>query len=122
MAKHTTEFFVDLETQVWQALVDGDAGADVALLSDDFLGVYPSGLATRSDHAGQVNDGPTVTAYQLTSPLIRIISEDDVLLTYHSRFQRPGGQPTAWWVTSLWTRREGIWLNVFSQDTVVDVP
>ena len=55
-----------LETRVWQALVDGDAAADGALLSDDFLGVYPSGYATRGDHVEQLEAGPSVTAFTLS--------------------------------------------------------
>jgi hypothetical protein len=43
---------VELETMVWDALQRGDADADSRLLSDDFLGVYSSGFAGRSDHAG----------------------------------------------------------------------
>ena len=36
-----------LETEVWQALVDGDADADARLLSADFVGVYPDGFSSR---------------------------------------------------------------------------
>ena len=46
--------FIELETEVWDALRRGDAEADARLLAEDFLGVYPSGFAGRSDHAGRV--------------------------------------------------------------------
>ena len=51
------EQLVDLETQVWQALVDGDAAADAALLADDFLGVSPTGFAGKAEHAGLLAGG-----------------------------------------------------------------
>jgi len=48
-----------LETQVWEALRTGDATADADLLAEDFVGLYPTGFADRSDHAGQLDHGPT---------------------------------------------------------------
>ncbi|HEX2784122.1 MAG TPA: DUF4440 domain-containing protein [Ilumatobacteraceae bacterium] len=40
------------DTEIWQALVDGDAEADARLLADDFVGVYPTGLPSRSPPHG----------------------------------------------------------------------
>ena len=57
---------LDLEKQVWMALVDGNASADRALLSADFLGVYPTGFANRDDHVGQFADAPTMAAFDLS--------------------------------------------------------
>ncbi len=54
---------IELETGVWLALQRGDAEADRKLLSEDFLGVYPTGFADRADHVGQLADGPTVTEF-----------------------------------------------------------
>jgi hypothetical protein len=36
------EDIIRLETEVWRALVSGDAVADARLLAEDFLGVYPT--------------------------------------------------------------------------------
>ncbi len=45
---------LELEAKVWDALRRGDAEADLRLLADDFLGVYPTGFADRWAHAGQL--------------------------------------------------------------------
>lgn len=44
MSDDRLEFFVRLETEVWEAMVAGDAETDRRLLSDDFLVVYPRGF------------------------------------------------------------------------------
>ena len=111
-----------LETAVWQALCDGDAAADEALLADDFLGVYPTGIAVRDDHSGQLDDGATVVDFRLESPRLKVITDDDVLLVYDAAYRRPGGPDERMpeermFVSSLWSRRDGVWRNVFSQDT-----
>ena len=43
-----------------KALAAGDAVGDRALLSDDFVGVNPTGFADRAAHAAELDDGPTV--------------------------------------------------------------
>ena len=112
---------VELETRVWEALVSGDAGADARLLADDFLGVYPSGFARRADHVGQLDGGPTVAAFELSDARMIALNDDHLLLSYRADFQRlVGGVAHAsesMYVSSLWSRRSGQWVNVFSQDT-----
>jgi hypothetical protein len=112
---------VELETQVWDALVRGDAGEDARLLADDFLGVYPSGFADRSDHAGQLANGPTVADFELLESRIMVLSDSDVLLSYRAEYHRVSNSPhpaaKSMYVSSLWSRRSGHWVNVFSQDT-----
>jgi len=76
--------FVELETQVWEALRHGDAEVDRRLLADDFLGVYPTGFAGRSDHVAELDDGPTVAEYELHDARILTVSADDVLLAYRA--------------------------------------
>jgi len=115
------EALVELETQVWDALVRGDGDADKRLLADDFLGVYSTGFADRADHAGQLDGGPTVAAFDLGEARMTELSEDHVLLSYRAEYQRlvdGVAQPSeSMYVSSLWSRREGQWVNVFSQDT-----
>lgn len=118
-------FFVELETQVWHALVIGDAVADDRCLSEDFLGVYPSGFATRSEHVDQVGEGPSVVDYQLSDTRITVVSAEAVMLSYLATYTRPGntGEPPAaeaMYVSSLWCNRDGAWINTFSQDTPAD--
>jgi hypothetical protein len=115
---------VELETKVWDALRRGDAEEDTRLLADDFLGVYPSGFANRSDHAAQLSNGPTVADFELHDARMTMISEDHVLLSYRADWHRvtphgPGGRESMY-ISSLWSRRDGAWVNVFSQDSPVE--
>lgn len=121
MERFQLEDFIQLETQVWRALANGDADADGRMLSDDFLGVYPTGFANRTDHVGQLADGPTVATFALHDARMIALSESAVMLSYRAEFERrtsdvPSGVQTMY-VSSLWCRRGGKWLNVFSQDT-----
>ena len=81
---------LELETQVWVALVEGNASADRALLSADFLGVYPTGFANRGDHVGQFADAPTMAEFDLSDARLRILTPDIVLLSYRADYLRPG--------------------------------
>ena len=121
---NTLAHFVDLERQVWQALIDGDATADRRLLSDDFVGVYPSGFADRNDHVSQFVSAPTVSSYSLEQARVFEVSDRAVMLCYLAVFQRPGdGAVHRMFVSSLWCEREGTWVNTFSQDTpATDTP
>jgi hypothetical protein len=116
----SVDFFVGLESQVWDALARGDATADHVLLSDDFIGVYPTGFADRSDHVGQLDQGSTVADYdiEVETATVRMLTQEHALLSYEARFRRhagDGGERV--YVSSLWSRRGGRWVNVFSQDT-----
>jgi len=112
---------LDLEKQVWAALVDGNATADRALLSPDFLGVYPTGFANRDDHVGQFADAPTMARFELSDPKLRVLNADIVLLSYRAAYQRPGSETwEAMLISSLWERRHEVWVNSFSQDTPLE--
>lgn len=118
MSDLTVEHFVTLESRVWEALAHGDMVADAACLSDDFLGVYPTGFADRAEHIGQLEHGPTVSTYEIGSPVIRAFTPDHVLLSYEARYRRRPTEPTeTMFVTSVWSLVDDQWINVFSQDT-----
>jgi hypothetical protein len=118
MSQLLLEDLIRLETAVWQALADGDAGADGRLLSDDFLGVYPTGFADRKSHMEQLIDGPTVASFALHDARMLTVSESAVILSYRAEFERPTSKALEeMYVSSLWCRRDGAWFNVFSQDT-----
>jgi hypothetical protein len=120
------EGLIELETKVWDALRRGDAEADRHLLAEDFLGVYPSGFANRSDHVGQLTNGPTVAEFELRDARLMLLSDSDALLSYRADWRRlSGGEPgprESMYISSLWTRRAGEWVNVFSQDTPAMLP
>lgn len=107
------------ETAVWRALTQGDAAADRALLSHDFLGVYPSGFAGREEHAEQLRDGPAIAAFTLSGARLLSPAPGVALLSYRADFRRSGPQreEEAVFVSSLWRHENGAWINLFSQDT-----
>ena len=113
--------FVELESKVWDALRRGDAEEDTRLLAEDFLGVYPIGFSNRSDHAEQLANGPTVAEFELHDARLMVLSDNDVLLSYRAtwrRFSAGESRPReSMYVSSIWSRRSGRWVNVFSQDS-----
>ncbi len=122
MDDSTVDFLISLETDVWDALVRGDAAADRALLAPDFLGVYPTGFAGRDDHADQLESGPSVDTYTITDAHVVEVSVGAKLLSYRADYRRPGAVPgsmASMYVSSLWTMCGDRWVNVFSQDTPV---
>jgi hypothetical protein len=126
MYEDPVEFFVELESQVWDALARGDANADRELLGNDFVGVYSTGFANRSDHADQLVDGPTVAAYVIADPRLIRVSESAVMVCYRAEYRRARdglpGDEEAMYVSSLWIERDGRWWNRFSQDTPAQPP
>ncbi len=109
------------ERAVWQALLDGDAIADTALLSQDFLGVYPSGFSDRDGHAGQLSHGPAMQDYRLSEVQVRQYADDLALIAYRATYLAAGAETwSTMLISSIW-RRDGVgWINIFSQDTPVD--
>jgi hypothetical protein len=118
MDMNELNFFLELETKVWEALVSGDIKADESLLADDFLGIYSSGMAGKEEHATQLERGPTVADYSLSDAKIMILAEDTVLLSYLAHWTRTAtNKQEAMYITSIWKKTGKVWLNIFSQDT-----
>jgi hypothetical protein len=114
------ETLLAFEHAVWRALVDGDPAADERWLSDDFLGVYPTGYAGRADHVRQLVDGPTVADYELHDARVVAVADDAAVLVYRAAYRRPDRDDREeMYVSSLWCRRGDTWVNTFSQDTPV---
>lgn len=117
----TLEGIVALETRVWEALRTGNAQLDAEMLADDFLGVYPTGFASKADHCDQLANGPSVDAYDLQQLRLTVLNDDLVLLSYLAVWSRiQDGQtlePEQMFVSSVWQRFGEKWLNTFSQDT-----
>jgi hypothetical protein len=115
---HDIEQFIRLEREVWEALANGDGEADARLLSHDFLGVYTVGFADRAAHVAQLADGPTISEFSLGEARLMALSDDMVLLAYRAQFTRPGEDAAeAVLISSIWSERDGTWVNIFSQDT-----
>lgn len=109
---------LSLELKVWEALAAGDPEADGHMLTEDFLGVYPSGFSDKAGHCSQLNDGPVMADYSLSDAQLRIIIPEAVLLSYRATYLPAGTQ--AWksmLISSLWEKSADGWRNSFSQDT-----
>lgn len=114
------QHFVELESRVWDALVAGDPEADAAMLTDDFVGVYETGVSGKTEHCKQLENGPVVEHYQILQPRILIISECSVMLSYLAEWTQPGNPALKkMYVSSLWQESGESWKNSFSQDTIV---
>ncbi len=112
---------IEHETKVWQALVNGDAGADHDLLRPDFTGVYPSGMTGRAGHVEQVRDGPSIKSYRLSEIRAFAVGKAHAMLCYRADYCRAGAvADEAMYVSSLWQREGQGWRNLFSQDTPVE--
>ena len=106
------------ERRVWDALVSGDQKADAALLHHSFLGVYPDGFADRTDHSGQLDNGPTIRSYTLHDIRTKRLGNDHTLISYRAKFQRLSrDEAEVMYVSSIWRAQAGGWINIFSQDT-----
>ena len=82
------------------------------MLSDDFLGVYPTGFADRTTHVGQLIGGPTITSFALYDARMLAVSESAVLLSYRAEFERPTSTAVSevqrMYVSSLWCLRDRV--------------
>ena len=95
---------------------------DQRLLAEGFLGVYESGYSDKTGHVEQLCDGPSIAEFKLTDTRLTMYSENLGLLSYLAVFRRSGNVASSYesmYVSSLWQRFDGQWLNVFSQDTPV---
>ena len=121
MSEYTVDQFLELEIQIWDALQSGDSEKDARMLSDDFLGVYDSGISDKNGHTGQLDNGPTVSGYVLSEARIMVLSEGLVLLSYLAQMTRVEsacvGKTEKMYVSSIWRCINGKWINIFSQDT-----
>lgn len=112
------ETLLACETRVWEALVTGDAEADSAALSEDFLGIYPDGFSGKSDHVGQTGAGPGVQRYRLSEVRVIPLGADHAAISYAADFVGLGRtEERRMYVTSIWRRKGAGWINILSQDT-----
>jgi hypothetical protein len=108
----------ECETNVWEALLRGDMEADQAALHTRFLGVYPDGFASRSEHVQQLENGPTISSYKISEQKVLQLGRDLALFSYRADFTKPGhNESEVAYVSSIWERHDTGWLNIFSQDT-----
>lgn len=107
------------EKEVWDISIRGDLKAYSRLMTDDLLVVYSTGYESKADELkdfGPMEEGH----YSMTD--VRIIPLGDAagLVVYRvAQDWREGGKKLArdYYVSSLWQRQEGDWVNRFWQET-----
>jgi hypothetical protein len=108
-----------LERQAWDAVKAKDDRTYVRLLAQDFVDVEPGGIITESEEEKGI-DQLTVYDYKWESLRVLHFTPDVTLLIYKATQKATyGGQPvpSPTWVSSLWIKRNGRWLNAFVQET-----
>jgi len=113
------EIPVRLERQGWDAVKTKDYGTYLESLAEDFVDVLPDGINTKGQEKEAVKQ-LTIHDYKWEGLRVLHFSPDVTLLVYKATQKATfGGQalPTPTWVSSLWMKRNGRWLNVFIQET-----
>ncbi|MEQ9693512.1 nuclear transport factor 2 family protein [Shimia sp. SDUM112013] len=114
----TLDTILALEETVWKALVAGDPQADGALLTPDFLGVYPSGFSDRAGHMAELEHGPTMQDYRIEQARLVPLAAGLVLLAYRAKYLSVGNADwQSMYISSIWRQTPDGWRNSFSQDT-----
>ena len=110
-----------MEKQSWDAWQKRDGAFFSNFLSDDHVEVGDQGIAGKKAVVGVVGSPVCVVkSYDVDSFSLTVIDADTALLNYHARQDTLcNGQPvpSPAWVSSLYVRRGGRWLNVLYQQT-----
>ena len=117
------ETLVTLEKQSWQAWQARDPKFFERFLSEDHVELYSSGALKKAEVVATVaSPSCVVNSYRVDKFELIPINPDAALLTYYAEQDTQcGGKkvPSPAWVSSLYVRRDGRWLNLFYQQTPV---
>jgi len=110
---------MQLERKTWELAKSKNKTAAASLMADDFVDVGESGVVTRSkvlDTFGQA----TINSFALDQLQAVALAPTVVVVTYKatatgSAQGRPLPSPV--FVSSVWVKRNGQWLNVLYHDT-----
>jgi len=115
---------ITLEKQSWEAWKKRDGKFYQEFLSEDHVEVGSSGVATKGEIVPFVG-GPVcvVKSYAVDKFELTVFDANTALLTYHAaQDTHCGGNavPSPVWVSSLYVKRGGRWLNALYQQTPAD--
>jgi hypothetical protein len=117
----TGESFINTEKQSWEAWKNRNAQFFKEFLSDDHVEVGFFGLANKEQVLATVaTSACTVRNYTVDQFKVTLLDANTALLTYHAAQEttcHDKAVPSPVWVSSLYVRRAGRWLNVFYQQT-----
>ena len=110
-----------LEKQSWEAWKNRDGEFYRDFLSDDHQEIGAGGVSTKTDIVPFVGSKACVVkSYSVDNFTVTIFDANTALLTYHAAQDTLCGGtpvPSPAWVSSLYVRRAGHWLNAFYQQT-----
>ncbi|MEP6738746.1 MAG: nuclear transport factor 2 family protein [Caldimonas sp.] len=115
------ELLVGMERRSWEAWKSHDGAFFAAFLSDDHLDVNVAGRSDKATVvAGVLSPTCAVKSYAVSRFQLVAIDANTALLTYRAEQDTICGGfvvPSPVWVSSLYARRAGTWLNVLFQQT-----
>lgn len=113
----------ELEAKSWVAWQAHDGAFYEHFLSDDHVEVHGYGIVGKAAVVKGVGGGGcTVKSYTLGPLKVQPVAADVVLVTYKAEQDSSCGPvvvPSPVWATSMYARRDGKWVNVLYQHTVV---
>jgi len=111
-----------IERQSWVAWQAHDGKFFQNFLSDDHVEVGTNGIASKADVVAYVGSGAcVVTTYSVDHFRATRFEENTALLTYRAEQETMCGKekvPSPTWVSSLFVRRNGRWVNALYQHTL----
>jgi len=112
---------IGLEKQSWDAWKARDGKFYRGFLSDDHVEVGGGGVGAKPAIMSFVGSPVCVIkSYAVDSFTLTLFNKDTALLTYHAQQDGTcGGKPipSPAWVSSLYVKRKGHWLNALYQQT-----
>lgn len=118
------ETLTHLEKQSWEAWKNRDGKFFQDFLSDDHVEVGFGGPTDKKNVVSFVGSPVcTVKSYTVDSFKLTELGPDTALLTYHAAQNTTCGgnpAPSPVWVSSLFVKRNGHWLNALYQQTKTD--
>lgn len=114
------ETLVKLEKQSWEAWQKRDGKFYQEFLSDDHVEVGPGGTSTKAEVVAFVGSPACVVrSWSVDSFGLTVFDADTALLTYHAQQDTVcrAPVPSPAWVSSLYVRRGGRWLNALYQQS-----
>jgi hypothetical protein len=107
------------ETKTWALAKKKDKFSYGALLGDDFLAVSPYGSLNKEQNVADL-DNLRIDDYSIVDLNVAQIVPEVALITYRVKSKgvyRGEAFESANYAASVWTKRDGQWLNVFLQET-----
>jgi len=115
------ETLAQIEKQSWEAWKNRDGKFFQGFLADDHVDVGAGGLTDKKSVVAFVGSPVcTVKSYTIDNFTLTEFGPDTALLTYHAAQDTAcNGKPvpSPVWVSSLYVKRDGHWLNAMFQQT-----